>query len=225
MRYNPSDRRILANRHFFGSGEHKISVIEPSGTLISEITVYDYLKKQASPQSNDSSISLSKNVQASFDRDIIMDGALRCEDDNDFSCSQWNLDRDVARLSRQLAELQIDIPITQAWIDGNNNALNLALTLVLAVPSAQLGKLVVFSSNKLADLIVTHLTAGGSWVLANEITALLSDGIKAGDIITLQGGKIIKITRTQEGSASNGGTGDGEAITIVVLMGELGMIM
>lgn len=206
--FNKCDAKKIAEDYIlkranFAFGHQKVTV-EKNGVEKYSTTIYDYLKNikvENSPIINSSKVLRPE------------DGALSCEHDADFSCAQWNENRDLAILADYVNSSSFSITVTQRMLDGYKDAANLIAAILLATPSAKFGQLLnVFTVDIISDKVMAVLVAYVGFEISGELAGLIlpllnNNDLQIGDVINMTGGKVTSINRA--GSSSGDGAGSG----------------
>ena len=188
-------RQYLAQRTLFAHQYQKITVLF-NGESVLETTIYDYLAAQE---------VVPKPLGTGLNN--VMDGALTCEADRDFTCEEWQEKRELAELSKYLNDMEISYQVTQAAIDLKNTSIDFTVALLLAIPSVKFAGLFTKFTN---EYIAGLLTAGGLFPVGKQISDLIkSGGLKAGDTVTLKAGELISVSRSGSSASSSGNSSEG----------------
>lgn len=208
--FNQCDSKKLVHDYIIKranfSFSHQRIIVQKNGIEKYSTTIYDFLANYEQPKVKKS----SNRIKTNNNEITFFDGALSCEGDSNFSCAQWNENRDLAILSKYLNEVEFSITITQKMLDSNEYAASFIAGMLAITPSAKFGQLLtVFAVNVISKKIALRISNTVSVALGIELTGIikdmLNDGLKVGDVINLQGGKVTKVIRA--GSGSNGGAG------------------
>ncbi|CAH9065838.1 hypothetical protein PSECIP111951_03449 [Pseudoalteromonas holothuriae] len=169
--------------------------------FVKSITLKEYLDEFYPDAQRSSVQSINKNFKST---DFVqpLDMPLDCRYDPDFSCEQW-LESDFLDY---VINRKFELKVTQEFIDGNENARRVALSLLTAnAISGISARLAQALQVIIAERFVTAATSTMLAYLLDD-TNWYSSSLTPGDVLVFKGGNIIEV---RSGSSSGGGSEGG----------------
>ena len=208
-------KEYILRRANFALATQKITV-EKAGEVMYTTTIYEFLKQENENNKQFSFVNKSKSSKSYKSQGVSSrDAPLSCNYDIDFSCSQWNEDRDLSLLANYLENYTFEITLNQDMVDNVNYSTAAIAALLAATPTAKFGQLLnVYTKAIIAEKIQKKITTLAGFALGVEIQEVLSqmilNGAKVGDVLTFKNGRIVSIKRVGSDSGSTGsGSGSG----------------
>jgi hypothetical protein len=163
--------------------------------FIRSITLGEYLEEYY-PNARRSSNSAIPGLVQTFDM------PLDCRYDPDFSCEQWM----KSDLVDYLVNKKLEFKVTQDFIDGNEAAIRIGISLLTA---NAISKIAARVGAALRTAVPEHLvTAASATVLSEVLSKLDINSLNAGDTLVFKGGRIIEVrSSSSEGNGSGGSEG------------------
>jgi hypothetical protein len=153
----------------------------------------------------------SQSIQKGIAPDIgVMGAPLRCEDDPDFSCDDWERNIAVKALMYRLNTMEpISFTVTQQYIDSQKDAMSLAADIILYLPAAKLAKYITKLGTEEAykQVLDATVTITLAYFLGKKAEGLIE--LLPGDVLTFDGKGNITKTRPGGAGSSGGGSGSG----------------
>ncbi|CAH9053591.1 hypothetical protein PSECIP111951_02443 [Pseudoalteromonas holothuriae] len=131
-----------------------------------------------------------------------LDMPLDCRYDPDYSCEQWV----QSDFLDYVINKKVEFTVTQEFIDGNNDARRIAISVVTA---NAVGKIAARVAAALSVIIRSSLVEATTATAINEIltgTNWYRTDLQAGDTLVIKGGSLLEV---RSGSSSGGGSEGG----------------
>ncbi|SFC87673.1 hypothetical protein [Pseudoalteromonas denitrificans] len=136
------------------------------------------------------------DTQESKDTDSTMDGALLCENDNDFNCHDWEKEHITSTINNYLNNFQYTYTLTQQDIDSHNTAkrihYNFVVNAITAIPAAKIGFLTVKALNYYLQHGVIATGVSGTLIgmgISETFKGYTPTNLRPGDIVVTRLGK------------------------------------
>ncbi|MBQ4848256.1 hypothetical protein [Pseudoalteromonas sp. MMG005] len=192
-----------------------------SGVIVNSITYIEYLN-----QINTNGINNTRPKRDSFKP---LDGALRCQDDNDYDCEAWDDFHGkkkpyILQLRNHINNFSWRYTITTSDLNSINQNRNLAYVFITsaasATPAAYAMKKLALYGVSLGTFAQTSINTG---IVSTSLAYIFSHDtkskLKVGDQLVVKGGEVIGIIRNGKSytpaqiyggrAGGGGGAGDG----------------
>ncbi|BBN83748.1 hypothetical protein PA25_37330 [Pseudoalteromonas sp. A25] len=172
-------------------GQQQVFNFFEGDELINSISLEDYLH------------TFYPNSQRTIDEGVQpLDMPLDCRYDPDYSCEQWV----QSDFLDYVINKKVEFTVTQEFIDGNNDARRIAISLVTA---NVVGKVAARVAAALRVLISSRLVESTTATMLNEVltgTNWYRTDLQVGDTLVIKAGRLLEI---RSGSSSGGGSDGG----------------
>ena len=200
--------KYLGHTNYF-ENENMNFFLESGGVVIDTESLTHFISRVGKELVYSTSKKIEKIVINRPPEMGVMDAALDCNEDADFTCEDWGSELHTARLMSFLNNMDsITITVDQHLLDSNTRTLAWVANAVLAIPSAKIASALAALGREGLYMIILESVIVAS--IADQVSqAIEVVSLEVGDEIIINGNGETSIIKNSGGNGGNGGNGGG----------------